>query len=472
VALSQAQAPNTYTIVTRDGRRTVPSRTSGNVDFLPLDQLAPIFGLTINEDRAAGGLTITTKGQRITVSLGQPLASINGRMVSLSGPVTRQGAGWSVPADFLSKAVGPAIGQRIEVRKGARMILVDLRMPQVAARIDREGTGARLVIEFQPATSHQVTRDGSRLTVHFDADQLDATPLVGALPDFVAGAKVDGASLIFDLGRLATNVRTTDESDRVIIDLQSGPATGSDRPAPSQEAAPADLSPATGIKIIMIDPGHGGDDAGVHGASGTLEKDVTMQAARRLKTALEKGGFRVLLTRDGDDTVPLDRRTAAANNNKADLFISLHANGAFKPDVRGAQVLSLDLDEYKHHGQSAGGGQRVPTVGGGSRLIDTVQWELAQIPYAPRSAVFAAVAARHLADQGAAMFERPTDVAPLAVLAGANMPAVLIELGFLTNGDDERVLGGDALGAMLDAIAAAVGDVRGGIPEPEARPIR
>jgi N-acetylmuramoyl-L-alanine amidase len=227
----------------------------------------------------------------------------------------------------------------------------------------------------------------------------------------------------------------------------------------------------------VIDPGHGGDDEGAHGAAGAVEKDLTLQVARRLKTALEsRGGLRVLLTRDADESVPVDRRAALANNNKADLFISLHANASMKPDIRGAQVLSLNLDDYKRRGQAAtGGGKPVPVAGGGTRVIDAVPWELAQIPFASRSAVLASMVAHHLAERNVPMYGRATDVAPLGVLVGANMPAVLVEMGFLTNADDERALasGGDVVSAIVDAVAATVAEIRNGIPQPTAeRPIR
>jgi N-acetylmuramoyl-L-alanine amidase len=480
LSVSQAQTPAGYTIVTKDGRRSIPSRTSGNVDYLPLDQIAAMFGLTIREDRVAGGVIVSANGQQVTLSAGQPLVSLNGRFVSLSGAVSRQGATWSVPADFLSRAVGPLVGQRIEVRKGSRLVLVDLRMPQVASRIDRQGpANGRLVVEFQPATAHRVTRDRGTLVVRFEADQLDSSPLVGGLPDFVKSVRIDGPSLVFELGPQVADIRTTEESERIVIDLLAQPAATAPplRGAQPQDLPSGDPTAPPSIRTIVIDPGHGGDDEGVHGAGGTIEKDLTLQVARRLKTTLEsRGGVRVLLARDADENVAVDRRAALANNNKADLFISLHANASVKAETRGAQVLSLNLDDYKRRGQGgAGPSKPVPVIGGGTRVIDAVPWELAQIPFASRSALLATMVAQHLADRNVPMFGRATDVAPLGVLVGANMPAVIVEMGFLTNADDERALssGGEVVGALVEAIAATVADIRNGIsPPPAQRPIR
>jgi N-acetylmuramoyl-L-alanine amidase len=334
-------------------------------------------------------------------------------------------------------------------------------------------------VEFQPATAHRISRDGGNLVVRFEADQLDSSPLVGVLPDFVKSVRIDGPALVFELGPKVADIRTTEESERIVIDLLAQ-ATAPAAPARAnqpQDIPSGDPTAPPSVRTIVIDPGHGGDDEGVHGASGTIEKDLTLQVAKRLKAALEsRGGVRVLLARDGDDNVPVDRRAALANNNKADLFISLHANASMKPEIRGAQVLSLNLDDYKRRGQGGVGASKpVPVVGGGTRVIDAVPWELAQIPFASRSALLASMVAQHLADRNVPMFGRATDVAPLGVLVGANMPAVLIEMGFLTNADDERTLasGGDVVGALVDAIAATVVEIRNGIPQPPAqRPIR
>ena len=96
----------------------------------------------------------------------------------------------------------------------------------------------------------------------------------------------------------------------------------------------------------MIDPGHGGEDTGVKGPGGALEKDVTLSIARRVKTVIEgRLGMRALLTHE-DNRIGADSRASIANNNKADLFISLHANGSPRPTTRGATVYTLGLDRF------------------------------------------------------------------------------------------------------------------------------
>ena len=102
--------------------------------------------------------------------------------------------------------------------------------------------------------------------------------------------------------------------------------------------------------------------------------------------------MRVLLTRDNDDNVPIDRRTSFANNNKADLFLSLHANSSARPAVRGAQVYTLDLSSYPQQTGIVEARRRtVPVLGGGTRVLDPMPWDLAQLPFAGEAATLAGI---------------------------------------------------------------------------------
>ncbi len=468
-------APSAYTLVAASGRRQLPFRPAGAADLMPLDQLAAVFDFTVQDDPQAGGLVVLARGQRVLLTLGQPLVSVGGRIISLSAPVQRQGATVLVPVDFLSRALGPALNQRIEVRRGSRLVIVgDLRVPQVATRFERQGANGRLTVDVQPPAVHRTTRDGNRLVVRFEADALDLVSSSLGSADLIGPGHVDGPALIFDLGPATTAV-TPDDTDpsRVVVDLLTT-AT----PAPAAPAAPApgagratapplpDLAPSGAVRTVVIDPGHGGEDAGVRGAAGAVEKDLTLQFARRLKAAIESRiGLRVLLTRETDEAVPIERRTALANNNKADLLLSLHANASFQPASRGAQVLSLSLEDYRNRARGLPVSLPVPLVGGGTRVVDAMPWDLAQIPHAPQSAALAAVVVRHLTAHGIAMYARPSDQAPLGVLVGANMPAVLVELGFLSNAEDERaLLEGEHSGAIVEALIESVMDVRNGVP--------
>ena len=105
-----------------------------------LDDLARLFDLTIREDTVAGGLTISTKTQTITLTAGQTLASAAGRVVSLPAAPFKDGRSWFVPVDFVPRALGPALGTRLDLRRPSRLIVAgDVRVPRITARIEPLG---------------------------------------------------------------------------------------------------------------------------------------------------------------------------------------------------------------------------------------------------------------------------------------------------------------------------------------------
>jgi N-acetylmuramoyl-L-alanine amidase len=463
-----------YTVVTKTGRQPLAARTLNGQDMFALDDLARLFNLKLKEDTLAGGLTVTAGTQTIVLSPQQPLASVAGRMISLPAAPVRDGRSWYVPVDFVSRALAPVSPIKVDLRKPSRLLIVgDVRMPRVAARVESLGTVTRVTLDVAPPTPHTVAQEGSRIVVHFDADALDASDLrANATSDTLAGLRAGDTppAVSLDLGPRFATSRTSDQpapagAARIVIDLvaqaeqpapsqpqppQPGqpqpPQPGQPQPPQPQEAPPLlDLPPAGGLRTIVIDAGHGGDDSGVRGAKGTLEKNITLSVARRLKASIEaRLGVRVLLTRDADQTVGPDQRAALANNNKADLFISLHANASLRPSAAGAQVFYLTLAGYGSDAAqvSRGNPEALPILGGGNREIEIIPWEMAQGRYLEQSAAFAGAIEASLRER-VPMSTRSLQQGPFRVLVGANMPAVLVEMGFLTNADQEQQLAGD-----------------------------
>ena len=328
-----------------------------------------------------------------------------------------------------------------------------------------------------PATPHTVSQDGQRLVVRFDAEALDADLRGGAATDAFQNIHFGDTpqTVVIDLGPRFASFRAADQpapaggGTRIVIDLLAQTETPAPQPGtpPGQPPLPPanpegpppllDLPPAGGLRAIVIDPGHGGDDAGAKGTQGTLEKNVTLSVARRLKGALEaRLGVRVLLTREGDQAVPSDQRAALANNNKADLFISLHANASVRPQVSGAEVFYLAFDDSGSGARPSQGRETLPVVGGGSRDIDITPWQTAQVGHLEQSLALARAVEGALREH-IAMSSRALQQAPLRVLLGANMPAVLVEMGFLTNAPQEQQLQSEqyqnaVAAALLDAI--------------------
>ena len=424
-----------------------------------LDDLAKLFNVVVREDAAAGGLTVTAGTQTIALTAGQSLASLNGRLISLAAAPVREGRTWYVPIDFVSRALAPALGGRVDFRRPSRLIIVgDIRAPRVVGRMEPLGSLARLTLDIAPATPHTVVQEGTRLTIRFEADMLDAALPATTSPDLVLNVRPgEGpASVAIDLGPRFASFRTTDTpgdrgASRLVIDVVAQTTDAQPTPTPTPTPAPpetpplVDLAPSGGLRAIVIDAGHGGDEPGAKGPNGALEKQITLNVARKLKAALEgRLGLRVILTRDGDTTIGLDERAAVANNNKADLFVSLHANAAPRTATSGAEVFYLSLDEYGDAAERVAhtDSDALPVFGGGTRDIELVLWDMAQARYIHESAALAQTVETSLR-QRVPMSPRAMQQAPLRVLVGANMPAVLVEMGFITNPAQEKQLQSD-----------------------------
>ena len=461
-------------MLSRDGRRALPLVLVNNQEFVAVDELAAVFKLTVRED-ALGALTVTYKDKTIVLT-NQALASVAGRLVSLPAPALRSGNRWWVPLDFISRALGLIYDTKLELRKPSHLLIVgDLHVPRVTVRYDLVAPGGRLTLDATPRVNSIVTQEnGTLLSVRFDADALDiaAPPLAAQGPQgLVQGVRVlDATTLGVDLGPHAAGFRAAslpvETTMRLTIDILATPteaspgAPGGAGPPPGADLPPSLRPPEPAIQTIAIDPGHGGVDEGVVGEAGTKEKDLTLAVARRIKAAIEaRLGIRVLLTRGDDSDLALEDRTSGANNNKADLFISLHANASIRPEVIGTSIYYAAF-ESTAVSRAFAGVERLPTFSGAMRDIELVAWDLAQTHHLDQSMAFAAILENRLKER-VVLATRPLGGAPLAVLASTNMPAVLIEMGFLTNiGQEKQLAGGEWQNVFVQGVTEAIIDFR------------
>ena len=468
--LSFAQ-PAALTVLSRDGRKPLPITTINSQDYVAVDDINTVFGTTSREDRLAGGLTITLRGRSIVVTADQNVVSVSGRLVSLPSPPLRRDNRWFVPADFLPRAISLILDTRLDLRRATRLLIVgDVRVPRVVAAVDAGTTNVAVTFEVTPNTETRVTAQPGRLVVQFEADGLDLalpslppqTFLLGLAPGDTPNTVVLTTGPRYAMHRVTTS-QADAGSGRLTIDLL--PAATADAPAaPAAPAAVPDSrfvipspGPSTGLRTVVIDPGHGGEELGTQGAKGTLEKDITLSVARRLRTLIESRlGAKVFLTRDDDRARSLDDRSAFANNHQADVFLSIHANSAVRPALRGAEVyfLTVERADAEARKRASDTATRLPALGGGSREIDLILWETAQARYLEQSAALAGLLEQALAGR-LEMSPRAAQQAPFRVLVGANMPAALVEIGYLSNAEQEVQL---ATGAYQDQVAQALLD--------------
>ena len=212
---------------------------------------------------------------------------------------------------------------------------------------------------------------------------------------------------------------------------------------------------------VVLDPGHGGRDGGAVGRGGTREKVVTLAFARAMAEHLRAAGVRVHLTRDGDRSLRLADRVAAAREHRADLFVSLHADSIRHRKLRGASVYTLSDEASDEVAASLAEGEgRSDVLAGFSGemgddqgvadiLIDLMRRETETF-----STAFAKHAVRSLG-QSTRMIRNPHRSANFRVLRAPDVPSVLVELGYLSNRKDERQL---ADPEWRDRIARALAD--------------
>lgn len=194
-------------------------------------------------------------------------------------------------------------------------------------------------------------------------------------------------------------------------------------------------------QIVVLDPGHGGRDAGVVGTTGLTEKDLTLSIARETARRLS-AAFNVFLTRDGDDAVPLARRTESANHHRADVLVSIHAGGAFGPSARGLTTF--------HYGPAPGGGPTAaqPTVPSWEAGEQEPLWNTLWTRHAAGSRALAGLVHERILDRGN-FRNRGVHQAPVLVLGGADMPAILVEIGYLTHPGEKAALADPEILSLL-----------------------
>ena len=233
---------------------------------------------------------------------------------------------------------------------------------------------------------------------------------------------------------------------------------------------------------IVLDAGHGGDDEGARGAHGVVEKELVLDVTKRLRARLQEAGLEVVLTRDRDVYVPLEQRTAIANEARGDLFLSIHANAASARAARGIETFFLSLEASDDDARQLAARENaafrdltVPVVPEDDPLV-AILGDLAAAELLQQSDEFARLAQREVSSLNGAP-SRGVKQAPFVVLMGLEMPAVLVEIGFVTNPGEAQEL---ATERQRDRIAEALAratlefrqryDARRGIPAPIQEP--
>lgn len=458
-------------------------RAAQGVRWVCAEELARALKGNTSKDPVSAYPVLTVQGKRILVSTASPMVSVEGRIVRLGRAAQEaEGCLW-LPEEFLTSVLPLVLGGAVTVGSApkeaappppppphAGQVTVDLLVGSDLVKVSLSGAGA---------PQAQVSRKGREVEVRLlsGAFSAPARDLGKGIVERVAPDQ-EGRLLRIRLGERFGSLDTVkkDEPPGLVLLLkgqaQELPAAPAPAPPAPSPAAPSPPPPAEEpaaqpqaypaktpeVDVVAIDPGHGGSDTGALGSGGVAEKDLTLALGKKLGALLESRGFRVVLTRSTDSAVPLKQRAALANFNQADLFLSIHMNASPVPGARGPEVYfmsheatdlwSKDLAEK----ENAAGNGLAPGGGG----LDLVLWEMAQTAHLVESS-FLAETIQNALNGLMGTDRRAVRQAPFAVLEGATMPAVLVEVAFLTNAEESRKLGDPAFqDRVAERLAGAV----------------
>jgi len=485
----------------------------------PLFALEPLvrgLGGELTVGPAGAARQLVLDGRKVLFGPGNPVALVDGEPVRLSMAPVAAGLQIQVPLDFLRATYGEILGFRFTWDPAAGRLAIERRSArELAVGVDVVNLGGltTVVLQFPEEPRYRIEQVPAGVVVRLLGDRLAPSAFRLSHRDpLVREVRLHGDRVEIDLAAGAGYASYELASPfRVVFDVHRAPEAPPPTSLPELRTDAQPPRDEPGIHTIVLDPGHGGGETGAIGPSGTEEKEITLLLARALKSRLERRlPVRVLLTRGEDAELPLDSRTALANQNKADLFISLHLNSERGRGARGAETYFLSLqasdaraaraaeieneaargrapgDLIAAGGEAAGGNLAAgeaaaaaadPVLDGlaeGDPLYDLqlILWDLAQSRHLADSQRLAALIQEEL-NGALGLRDRGVKQAPFRVLMGAAMPAVLVELGFISNPEEEERLRDAAYRAQLvEAVARAVERYRAqaeGLPEPDVQ---
>jgi len=338
-------------------------------------------------------------------------------------------------------------------------------------RLGGDASQTRIVVDLDHAATGRVVADGlddRRVVLTLQGVSTgDAQGAgVGLVDKWVVDQAPGGARLRIDLGADAQIKRRflLPPADgvgyyRYVVDLvPADPATVRRSRALLKGGSKA-RDPLPLKKVVVIDAGHGGNDPGARGAA-DIEKDINLAAARELKARLERSGrYKVVMTRQADVYVPLEDRVRIAQRADADLFISLHSDSAAETNLRGASVYTLSDKAFARATRFVKPDDWFMRASLTSDPgVSDILFDLTQRATKNRSATFAESLVANL-DGKAPLLRRSHRSAGFMVLLAPDVPAVLLEMGFLSNPQDEqRLRDPEQRGELLDGVVASIDD--------------
>ncbi len=425
----------------------IVSRLGGRLDVGPLRQS---YSLAIGETQlvVVPGSPAITSGTEIQ-PLSQPPGIVDGRLL--------------VPLELLERSYGAQLGVTFTWDEARGILAVERpqqrELPVEVGLVHLQGV-TTVVLQFPEAPRYRIVRSAGLYEVVLVGDRVVPPAAGPQVQDaLVRGIEISPERIRLELAPdCAAESYTLQTPFRLVFDVFREAAAA----APAAPIVPRD-SARRAIRTVVIDPGHGGKETGAIGPAGSAEKELALLLSTALAARLEQTlGVRTVLTRTEDIDLALDERSALANQNKADLFLSIHLNSSVGRGAVGAETYFLSLQASDQRAADAAAvenyvGAAVAPAGSDDFELQLLLWDLAQSQHLAASQRLATLIQEEL-NRALDLRDRGVKQAPFRVLMGAAMPAVLVEVGFISTRDEEQRLRSPEYRAQLvETLVRAVG---------------
>jgi N-acetylmuramoyl-L-alanine amidase len=351
-----------------------------------------------------------------------------------------------IPASLVCALLLGAAAAGAGPRIAAGPTAAPARPPAIAApsmddlRFRSYPTFTRVVVETSGPVKHRLEQAAKELRVAIPALTVEPRrdDVGDGLVDHLRLERTSGGALLrvlFEARAVEPKVTILTDPHRLVLDFR--------RPAEEEVKPRGEAAP---LRMIVLDAGHGGHDSGAVGPTGLMEKELVLDVTKRVGRLVETElGVKVLLTRDGDHFVTLRDRTSHANRERADLFVSIHANAHPQAVSEGVETYFLSSEATDNAARQAAATEnsvvQLEKASGRGRpdIVRAILWDLAQSEFQTESSRLAEVVQDSMT-RSLRIPNRGVKQAGFYVLGGAAMPAVLIEIGFVTNPREERRL--------------------------------
>src|SRR5215510_4961629 len=410
----------------------------------------------------AGTLTVAKRSAQF--GRDQSRVTLQGQPLALDSAARATRKGWLLPMDFLDKGLSRLVPGTSVVRPVTSAVKPPIKRVDASVELEElryrsYPSFTRIVVEAGSTLSYLTVPGKTEIRVRLSGLVVTDLQVEEIGDGLVKEARLepagpDGLLKIILEGR-AGEVKTASLQDpfRVVVDVYR-PKEGA--PAPGPRTSRGSAAP---LKLIVLDAGHGGHDQGAKGPGGVLEKDVVLDVTRRAARMIEEGlGIKIILTRSTDVFVPLRERTNFANKQRADLFVSIHANAHLQAVNEGVETyfLSSEATDNAARQTAAAENQVVELESPQSRektdLLRSILWDLAQSEFQQESS-FLAETVQDSMTHSLRLVNRGVKQGGLYLAGGGAKAGRPIQIGFPTNPKEKKKL---ATSEHREAIARAI----------------